>query len=390
MIDFTSAVKTAIANNKLRFDRAANKEHHFLVDEVEAVLKRIVNESRAEATIRLFKNNGRRDDLLDKLYSEGLDENPPLEDQLDNLLGGDYCIALNYLNAWSKELRDYFCEVFVEPWIDRYGATLSGVDVYAFIGKYKSTPFGLHKDDEHTFLIGCGKNDKHAYIVEAENAKLLIKNNSSADEIYRCAEYYKLSGGDFLFIPQGVHHILSSPKYTIMIGIAPYPTSEQNLISKATKRLESLVLADKDNVEYGKDTYVFKNIISKLDYISTLYSDCISNCLAAEAKLIRSSKFLIGTPCYKWEKFTGSTEFNIIPEYQLLICEFPTESRLFANGLELIIKNKDVAEGIVNHINSGVTFSVDSININFFSNHNLKISTDIVCKLLEAGVLSDV
>lgn len=389
MSALNDAVKISISNDVVQYASGVMNDHLALEKEVERVIKRVINENRNDATIRLFKDKGRRDDLLEELFCNGLDNDTPLDEQLDIIFKDEYCLAINFLTAWSIELRNYFAKEFVEPWLEHYGATLSGIDVYAFIGKYKSTPFGLHKDDEHTFLLGCGNNHKNIFIVD-ENKEDIISKKHSIDEIHQKSNKYQLGGGDFLFIPKGVYHILSSDNYTVMLGIAPYPTSEKTLFSRTAKRLESMAMSGAFNNEYGLDASVLRSLTSNLDAISSLYSTHMADCLAAEVKLIRSSKYLSGTPSYESKEFSDSSEFNVDSEFKIIKCDFKEESRIFANGLEFVIKNKIVASNITNYINSGDNFSVESINREVLSGSNLKFSRDLVCRLLESGVIKNV
>jgi hypothetical protein len=143
-------------NSQEIYEKGIVADQKYLQSLIEECFARIVSENVYHPKIRIFKDFGTRDDYPEKLYASEFSLNGDLEKTLDKIFGDNYCIAINNISGWSEELRAYLYENFIHYWLEKYGCSFGGIDTYVFVGRYTITPFGIHKDDEDTFLFNLG------------------------------------------------------------------------------------------------------------------------------------------------------------------------------------------------------------------------------------------
>ncbi len=191
--------------------------------------------------LRVYVSRGQRFDLEAKLVSAKRDSSASFEQWIARVIGHKrFCITLNGLTKWNDSFHPLLHQRFVRPLLKVAGTPVGGLDFYAFIGNYGFTPFGIHDDGEHSFLLHLGDETKYAYLWPHEVfLKRAGKPTSNFDfaGLKRSAVRYSLRPGDLLFIPKGVYHVLKSTGFSVTLGFTVFPTTREVQILESLKLL---------------------------------------------------------------------------------------------------------------------------------------------------------
>jgi len=216
-------------------------QHNVLSDpkeilyDIEKIVRRRAEISDSLLNARVFINNGTRDD-----FGYSVSNHPPYDEEnlnewLQRITGAtSFCAVINGINGWSDTLSERINRDFNRQWVSRYGIPSQGIDVYTFMGKYRLTPFGIHKDQEHTFLYHLGPGIKKAWVWDPRHmdiAPLVQSDSFNLRQTLSWAHAIILRPGDALFIPQNWYHVLENPEFSVTLGVAPYEKKRKELLT---------------------------------------------------------------------------------------------------------------------------------------------------------------
>lgn len=244
----------------LKYIKNCVTDHQEILGEIRRILVERNCISEEPFNSRVFINNGTRDDFGALVSNFPPEQNEHLDDWLKRITCEDsFCVVLNGINAWSDDISKKIHSEFTLPWISRYGIPSQGVDVYAFMGKYKLTPFGIHKDKEHTFLFHLGPGIKLAWVWDPrliDLSPLIKKTSFNLTDVLMYSKEITLKPGDGLLIPQNWYHVLENPSFSVTLGIAPYNKT------KAEVMHELLDMSIQDNLNNKNEEYYLNNKIN--------------------------------------------------------------------------------------------------------------------------------
>lgn len=210
---------------------------------VEEALLSVIGRSLTRVPrVRVFTSDGTRDDLVGLFLGQRI-MGRTLNRLLSDLWPGGHCVAINDVSCWSRPLHELIHAELLQPWLEKFGPSVGGIDIYAFVGAYASTPFGVHKDDEDSYLFNLGPGDKVAHVWPREEGRRLFPEHEMHFRAYdyqnalSAAQTVVMRPGDGLLIYRGSLHVLESPEYTVMIGAAPYIVEFDKVLAAALCRL---------------------------------------------------------------------------------------------------------------------------------------------------------
>ncbi|MDL4454807.1 hypothetical protein QRZ34_27680 [Klebsiella michiganensis] len=232
-----------------------------LINYIDDAVRNFRHISNDKFISRIFMDNGNRDDVNFRIINTPMIAEDSLLSWLERMTGGKegFCLSVNGLNTWSDSLEEYFYEAFTSHWQSLVGIPLGGFDIYAFMGKYNITPFGIHKDNEDSYLFHLGPGVKQAWVWDPRFIRVddFIKSNPFSTEITRDALYYELHPGDALFIPKNWFHVMKNDAFSITLGIAPYDVNASEFIT-------SIVNREITSNTIFSDSFVFKGDVGNL------------------------------------------------------------------------------------------------------------------------------
>ncbi|MCT4707674.1 hypothetical protein MUA03_17475 [Enterobacteriaceae bacterium H16N7] len=217
------------------------QDYKNILQDIEDIIRNRQVISDAPFVSRVFINGGTRDDFGFRISNTPPTENEALVNWLERITQAEsFCAVINGVNGWSEEISSRILDDFTEEWINNFGIPSQGVDVYTFMGRYNITPFGIHKDREHTFLYHLGPGIKKAWVWDPEIidvAPLIRSDSFNLKDTLSYAYPIILQPGDALFIPQDWYHVLENPEFSVTLGIAPYEKRKSELLLSFIKTL---------------------------------------------------------------------------------------------------------------------------------------------------------
>jgi hypothetical protein len=198
--------------------------------------------------IRVFdERGGIRMDLFELLVSKSGSPIDSLCQWIPESLGiSQFCVAFKNITRYEPELEHLLYHTLVRPYIQQFGIPGGGFEFYTFIGNYGHTPFGIHKDAEHSLLINLGPGVKKVWVWKpssyiAQNCTPLPKILFNEDFLHTADHYIEMKAGDFYHIPEGMYHVLHSEDYSCMLGLIPYPATISSLVKSTTEASDSIL-----------------------------------------------------------------------------------------------------------------------------------------------------
>ena len=223
---------------------------------LKAFKEMLLNQGSIQKTkkVRVFKNKGVRDDLSLKYQSLKMTKEDDIKDYFKSeLLLENYCIALSQIEKYSNEISDYFTEHIIDEWNKEYGNQTMGFELYSFFGEYDTTPFGVHKDQEHTILIHIGPNPAKVFCWN-EDLDLNEVDIHNLNNISSPPRIYNINPGDLLVIPKKIPHTVKRQEFSITLGAIPYTIEGLWIIERFIKnnlenKLAKVNISDTDSEE---------------------------------------------------------------------------------------------------------------------------------------------
>ena len=330
--------------NKYFYQKNIVKNHEKLLYEIDHLIRNRTSISKSLFNSRVFINNGTRDDLGYMISNSPPEKKERLDFWLKRITGADsYCAVINGINGWSDYLAEFININFNKEWINTFGIPSNGIDVYTFIGKYEITPFGIHKDKEHTFLYHLGPGVKKAWLWDpslCDIEPVITSNSFNLADTLSYAHAITLSPGDILFIPQNWYHVLENPEFSVTLGVAPYEKKRSELIDLFLKEeLEKIDYDDSPmplfmNHEKSLGEYSLKLLPPEIRYkeLTQISNDGVNRIL----KKLASNHFFkytspIREPNNKNYRFLGGISIGDKDEKYTTI---------YLRGREILIKNE--------------------------------------------------
>jgi len=258
-----------------------------LMDQVyNAISKISVEQDRFLDLARLFYDNKINDQKLKKVFKSIHNDSERVKSYLSSEHDEDFCLAINNIATWSDELSKLMFQNFLPHWERNTQSICSPIDLYAFLGTYEYTPFGIHYDNEDSYLINIGPHKKNVYVwdhFDDELLKKIIDRKISTRQVMALDTPYSeyiLGVGDGIYIPKGKYHVLESKQYTVMLGIAPYNINEPDFLQSLNRDF-----LDKYTVEKNILNEKYKGQAETLSRFLTQYQAYIgdlSNIVAAK------------------------------------------------------------------------------------------------------------
>lgn len=348
--------------------------------DIESAFALMTRFSERKPRLRVFTNGGTRDDLATQFLRTPIGETQSLEYHLDSLLGENYCLAVNDIASWSASAYSTVTSKFVERWIDRFGESVGGLDVYSFVGRYPVTPFGIHKDDEDSYIVNLGPSEKVVHVWSKEGfvqefgpdaTKLTIFQYSLS---YSSCLSYTLAAGAGIYIPRGLYHVFESPGYSVMLGIAPYLPSREKLVTLALSRLMGVQTLQGGFVEYGKEAEELEVLKALFcDRVLAVSREDLQRCFDGELRLLRSNGYVRGSPIPPEEPFEEAGTFSINREHPIERLSIGRRLHIFVRGTELTFGYPDVVSELIDRLNDLEWFSIDSLH-------------EVMCLRLKSGL----
>ena len=327
--------------------------------------------SGCEPKARLFKNAGKRLDLLAALFINGKRAAGTLDEWVRSVLPDDeYCFALNGVSAWNEDLSDSVFDNVVRPIVRTLGTPTQGFDVYLFSGRYELTPFGIHDDGEDSILIHLGPGLKTALVWERKSYCELVgsltrqSNNFKIEGLLSSARAFELKAGDLLYIPRGDFHVMTSPAYSTTLGVVPNPATRASVSVALMRAL----------IAQAKDADVDASFVPRLQAKDSLQEWLINSAreLAVGDALLQefqetllslaSNGHLVPSP----QCLSPIRDFNrlleVSPRYPVGFSKRRGRHKLFIRGRELSIAETQAIPRVVDRISSGEPFTLEDLS----------------------------
>jgi hypothetical protein len=210
-----------------------------LADVVQA-LRRLREDPSGGTRLRVFVARGHRHDLPSRLLARPRLEGPgELQAWIEaGASTADACLTFNGIGAYDEALARRVCRGLLGPILRARGVTACGADLYAFMGGYGDTPFGVHSDPDHSTLLHLGPGDKELYLWSPARYRELTGGEESSfavDELLSHGERYVLRPGDLLHIPAGVFHIARAAAFSVTLGLTIFPSLCQDLLRRSAE-----------------------------------------------------------------------------------------------------------------------------------------------------------
>ena len=185
--------------------------------------------------VRVYKDKGVRDDLALEYQSLKYNSKDDVNTFFKNNLSlKNYCIALSQIEKYTIGISNFFSQKIFSDWNSEYGKQIMGFELYSFFGSYDMTPFGVHKDHEHTLLVHVGPSVLQVFCWD-EELDLNFVNIHDLDSLKSTSRLYTLNPGDLIVIPKWIPHTVQRQEFSITLGAIPYPIKGRWLIERFIK-----------------------------------------------------------------------------------------------------------------------------------------------------------
>lgn len=188
--------------------------------------------------IRLYINGTRKKRFYEKKFLESVPKLcANLTVWLNNyFLENEFLIFVNYSTSWSKKLSVLFANL-AKPVIDLYPPGSLSLETHLIIGRYQTTPFGVHVDDPNDRVIhfNLSNTPKHLHLWEIEKFFELTGSYEfieHMDSIKKHKTTYTMQKGDAFVLPASYYHVGESPELSIVAAISLTKLSKGDILDR--------------------------------------------------------------------------------------------------------------------------------------------------------------
>ncbi|MDW9570213.1 hypothetical protein GOA98_24580 [Sinorhizobium meliloti] len=189
------------------------------------------------AKARVYIEEDRREDLLDRVVSGQIEAKETLEAYIRRITGEErFGFVVNNLERVSAPLAEQL-GLFLASMFEVRGMPLGGVEQVSFAGNYSSTAFGIHEGFEHAFLCHFGPGTKLFYCWS--QATYLQLNNGSRAPTFgdftdwlQYGELFIMEPGDILYLPARVYHVGRQSEFSLSVALPLYTYPTPRFLSK--------------------------------------------------------------------------------------------------------------------------------------------------------------
>ncbi|PHM24537.1 cupin domain-containing protein [Xenorhabdus budapestensis] len=215
------------------------------------------NLQKTDCRLRIYDGEKRRDDLVEKLFSEGVLPNETIVNFMQRLTGKErFSLVINNLEQSNSKLAADF-GLFAQSFFAYKGFPIGGIEQAAFCGNYSGTAFGIHEGFEHAFLCHLGPGVKYFYCwprelyLEITNSREPTFSDSEIyDKLMEKGTLYILEPGDALYLPASVYHVGRQDEYSVSIALPfyTYPLSRFMAIKILPTLIEKSLSFDQEGM----------------------------------------------------------------------------------------------------------------------------------------------
>ncbi|WP_164837099.1 JmjC domain-containing protein [Dickeya poaceiphila] len=358
-----------------------------LLADIEYIIRKRRNISESLLNARVFINNGTRDDFGYSVSNHTPREDESLSEWLERITGASsFCAVINGLNGWSDSLAQKINQGFNKEWVEKYGIPSQGIDVYSFMGRYSLTPFGIHKDQEHTFLYHLGPGIKKAWIwdpARKDIAPVVQSDSFNLKETLSWATEVTLRPGDALFIPQNWYHVLENPEFSVTLGIAPYEMKRSQLLTSFLSDFLSLHDAEDPHITLALSAE--GNVTDNITAVIPSDFEKVSLDVISQKGLARLISRLKSNNYFKYTSPSRRTKKKAY-KYHGDIIFGETEggaTRIYLRGKDFLVKN-EVADKIFDLKNE---MSRPGFSYGFSDENPEGVFSQVITQMIRTGVL---
>lgn len=203
--------------------------------------------------IRLYVDGKRKkrfgeEAFLDALPELGTDLNEWME---AHFAKQDFLIFINYSGSWNNEFASLFANL-ARPIINKYPPLSLTLETHLILGRYKSTPFGVHIDDENDRVIHfhISGEEKYLHLWQKDDFHKLTGSYDFMEDMEPIAEHkvtHPISPGSSFVLPAEYYHVGESPDISVVAALALSKISKKKLVtyvmdeakSEITQRINS-------------------------------------------------------------------------------------------------------------------------------------------------------
>lgn len=313
--------------------------------------------------LRVFVDNGNRTDLSVALARTPIGEQG-LHEWISVAIGcPNYCLAFNGVTSWDEPLAAYVRDAFVAPLLAQMGRPIRGFDAYIFAGCYDITPFGIHKDSEPSLLLHLGPAPKSAFVWEPSVFYEAVQgrelNEFDLENWVDRADHVELAPGDLLYLPAGQPHVMTSPEFSVTLGIVPNNCDAKGLLVEVSREIADLRCAGlMGRVHYSQSGA--EDALRALACETGSFLETSVDALQSVTLRLESNGYLVPPPAEHrpcTAPKSDCTRYRLVPGYPLFASENRGRVLIYARGQ---ICNLQGTAGIAEwaaRLNAGDAFS---------------------------------
>lgn len=345
--------------------------------------------------LRVFFNNGQREDLKFEFLSKQKCKNQNISEWVSQITGqnDNFCLVVNGISAWSELLHNYIVEHIVEPWINVRGRNFKPFDAYTFLGKYSTTPFGIHTDEEDSILLHLGPNKKIVYYwpdFEFNNSKwesLLQVNRFDLNSFPSKPVELTLWPGDLIRIPKGHPHMMTNQEYSVTLGVIPNPSTCTDTFSGIIQELSKHELKDKMHDGYRSHNEAMLGLKDHIELISQTYK--LNQTFEVQQRRLKSNGWLVPSPDLSYIEQDELKDIffqsdNLNPLDFVVVSD---KIRVFIRGREIKLPHNHLLISALENITQGLKLNLTSFENSLKPDFDLMASRDIFETLVNLGGL---
>jgi len=363
---------------------------NFTTKEIHKLLIRIKDDPLAchRDLIRLYIDGKRKKRFSEKAFLADL---PDLEIDLNKWLeiyfeGKDFLLFINYSGSWSNELAVLLAN-FSAPLLEKFLPLSLSLESHVIIGRYQTTPFGVHIDDPNDRVIhfNLSENEKYLHLWDKEKYKKLTGSFDyieNMDEIQESRQTYRIKKNDAFVLPAAFYHVGESPEISTVFVLALTKLSKKDLIARVMNEMKNdlvdSVLSDVDYSHFETEEILEGMLEEKFLTLSKSFHDCFLSALEKYKAKVKSNQYFVEMPLMI--KNSSSFElykFNILEKEIPFNIEYTAANNkiyLYARGHKFVCKARQSIINFIEHLKKEkVFFLKDLFKIEKNLSHDFKV-----------------